>query len=887
MTSKTEIKVLGQIDKKWNEWFDGMQISYEQNYSILTGHIKDESKLHGILNLIRDLNLKLISVNPIKEKNNNLKHKIMKQFTLTIAFAIISTFIFGQKLTQTVRGNLTDIDSNIPLIGATVIIAGTDPIVGTATDIDGNFRLEDVPVGRITLQVSYLGYESKTFPNIVVNSGKEVVLDLRMQESVVSLNEVVVKPKRKNGEAINEMSLVSARSVSIEQTKRYAGTFNDPSRILSNFAGVTSTQDGSNDIIVRGNSPKYVQWRLEGVEITNPNHFADQSYSLGGFNALNNSVLATSDFYTGAFSPEYGNALSGVYDIRLRNGNNERFESTFGFGIMGTDFTIEGPFKKGYGGSYLINWRYSTIALISDLGLFEEMPDVLDFQDFAAKIVLPSKGIGTFSLFALVGLNGFNYEDIKDNMLPTPGDRGMRADIVEDYQKDNYLFNTGLNHTFSINDNSFIKTTLAYTGDGIDNDIYESSIVTTTDDQGGFITDTVNRVLNYKSRFNQSAYKASVNYSNKINSKHRIQAGSKYVLYTLENTQTMLNDDLSERISLIDFNENIDVVRNFVSWKYRFNKDVTLVSGIHNVNVLYNKKSTIEPRIGLNWKLNNLTSIHAGYGNHSTMDQIHNYFIQVQDNAGNITTPNNDLGLLKAHHYVVGAKRQITENLNAKIELYYQDLYDLPVENDPNSFYSTINGGDEFRYVDLVNEGTGKNYGVELTLERYFTNNYYYLINASIYESKYTSLEGIERNTQHNGQYLVNFLAGKEFENLGKKNNKTLGINVKAFLGGGRKIIPLLRDTDGNLAVDPANNQYWDYNKAYENKIEDNHQITLSFNYKIDKPKATHELKLELQNITGFKAKVTEYYDESEPNNIGYLAFPVGLFPNLMYRVYF
>ncbi|MCK4662215.1 MAG: TonB-dependent receptor [Bacteroidales bacterium] len=812
----------------------------------------------------------------------------MKNFILTtFIIAMFTTLAFSQKLTQTVRGTIIDADSKLPIIGATAMILGSDPLVGTATDVNGKFRLENVPIGRITLQLSYLGYESKTIPNIVVNSGKEVVLNLNIQESVVKLDEVVIKPKRKNGEALNKMSLISARSVSIEQTKRYAGTFNDPSRILSNFAGVTSTQDGSNDIIVRGNSPKYIQWRLEGVEITNPNHFADQSYTIGGMSALNNNILATSGFYTGAFSPEYGNALSGVYDIKLRAGNNEKFESSFGFGIIGTDFTVEGPFKKGYTGSYLLNYRYSTVAIIKDIGLIDNIPGAMDFQDMSAKIVLPTKKVGIFSLFALGGLSGFMWEDIDADMLPTPGDRNMKSDIVEDFDKDNYLLNSGLNHTLVINKNSYIKTTLAYSTDGINNDIFESEIIETDNGQGGVLLDTVDRTLNYKSRLKKSAYRSALTYSNKLNAKNKIQIGTKYTLFDYDNNQSMLNDDLTTRVTLINFKENIGVLRNYISWKHRLNKDITIVAGLHNMNVLYNNKSTLEPRIAVNWKLNNTNSVHAGYGKHSNMEGIHNYFIKTELEDGSVIEPNKDLDLLKAHHYVLGYEKRFTENIMAKMEVYYQYLYNLPVENNNTSYYATINGGDEYRYVDLVNEGTGKNYGVEFTLERYFINNYYYLINASLYESKYKSLEGVERNTQHNGNYLVNVLCGKEFENLGKKQNRTLGLNAKISFAGGRKIIPLLRDAQGNLAVDPANNRYWDYDKAYENKIEDNHQVTISVNYKINKPKATHEIKLELQNITGYKVKVTEYYDKSKPNSIGYLAYPIGLFPNLMYRVYF
>ena len=317
-----------------------------------------------------------------------------------IAIVLLGTFFttqtVGQGLTQTVRGTITDADSKMPLIGATVMIVGSDPIIGTASDVDGKFRLENVSTGRVTLQLTYLGYDNITIPNIVVNSGKEVVLQLSMQESVIKINEVEVAAYKNKGEAINDMSLLSARSISAEETNRYAGGFNDPSRIMSNFAGVATVNDGSNSIIVRGNSPKYIQWRLEGIQITNPNHFNDQNSAGGAVSTLNNNLLATSDFYTGAFSPEYGDALSGVYDVKLRAGNNEKFESVFGFGILGTDLTLEGPLKKGYSGSYLINYRYSTASIISDLGLID-VGGIPKFQDAAFKVVLPTDKTGTFS----------------------------------------------------------------------------------------------------------------------------------------------------------------------------------------------------------------------------------------------------------------------------------------------------------------------------------------------------------------------------------------------------------------------------------------------------------------------------------------------------------
>lgn len=811
----------------------------------------------------------------------------MNNFIATICLLFLLTgTTFSQTLTQTIRGTVLDADSKLPLVGVIVKMTGTEPVIGTATDENGEFRLEKIPVGRIGLQLSLIGYQSATIPNIVTNSAKEVVLNIEMQELAVKMAEVTIVANKNKGEATNDMSLVSGRSISAEETNRYAGGFNDPSKIMSNFAGVTSTQDGSNDIIVRGNSPKYVHWRLEGMQITNPNHFANQGSAGGSISTLNNNLLATSDFYTGAFSPEYGDALSGVYDVKLRTGNNQKFESVFGFGLLGTDFTLEGPFKKGYGGSFLVNYRHAVTSLVDNLGLID-VGGVPKFQDAAFKVALPTKKLGHFTVFGLGGLSSFLFEDVKPSTWETPGNNSMKGDIKEDYKKRAHLSNIGMTHSYFINDRSFFKTTLSFSSEGINDEVFETKVIKINDGNGKFLRDSiVNRQLNFNNQLVKSTYRGGITYNNKLNAKNKIQIGARYSLFGYKIDQSNLLPNSSERFSLVDLNENISTINNFISWKYRVNDKISVVAGLHNMNVLYNQKSTLEPRIATNWQVNNSNSFSLGYGKHSTMESVHNYFSKVELKDGSVVTPNKDLDLLKAHHFVAGYEKRFSKNLRAKVEVYYQHLYNLPVENIDTSYYATINEGLEYRYVELVNKGTGRNYGIELTLERFFANNYYFMINTSLYESKYKSLEGIERNTQFNGNYLLNILAGKEFPKLGKKKNQTLGINAKVFFAGGQKVIPLLRDGQGNLDVDPANNQFWDYTKAYNDKIEDVYQVTVSVSYKFNRQKTAHELFLNLDNITNNKGKLSEYYDEEKPNKIGFVT-QFGFFPNLLYRIYF
>ena len=810
----------------------------------------------------------------------------MKKFiSTTLMIAVFITLASGQNITQTVRGTIVDADSKLPLQGATLVINGTDPLVGTSTDLNGIFRFKNVPLGRIALKISYLGYETKTISDIAVNSGKEVVLDISIQESAIKMDEAVVKAYKNKGEAKNDMSQLSLHSITLEETKRFTGGMDDPARVVSSFAGVASTPDGSSDIIVRGNSPKYMQWRLDGAEISSPYHMDDQNSSFGALTALNNNLLATSDFYTGAFSSEYGDVISCVYDVKLRPGNNEKFEATVGIGLMGTELTLEGPVKKGYAGSYLFNYRYSTISLIKKLGLVD-VPGGVDYQDATFKVVLPTERTGTYSFYGLGGLSGFSMENMGPTGLSTPGRTTTSALISKDFYKENYLANLGMNHILSLNKKSFVKTSLNYSGTGADDDIFETDTIKSYYYEGELTGDYISpRMHTIQSRIVNSAIRGAITYSNKINTKNKIQIGTKYTLYNFNYNQNFYSNEEASMININDFKVNLSTINNFISWKHSLNEKINIVAGLHNMN-LSNNKSTVEPRLSINWNINKTNSLHAGYGMHSTTERVHNYYTRIPQDDGSYFQPNKNLGLLKAHHYVLGYEKRFTDNLVGKIEVYYQHLYNLPVENNDTSYYATINEGIDYKYVELVNKGSGKNYGMEISIERFFDNNFYFLINGSLFDSKYKSLDGIWRNTRYNNNYIVNILCGKEFKKLGNKQNQTLALNTKIFFEGGQRYIPLIRDAQGIVTVEPENDRYFDYSKAYNDKLDNIFLLNLSASYKFNKPGATHEIFLDLMNLTNGQARMAEYYDVSKPGKVGYTT-QFGFFPNLMYRVYF
>ena len=268
---------------------------------------------------------------------------------------------------QNLRGQILDLDSKTPLIGVNIILGSEGPPLGTITDTLGYFRFENVPVGRHELKCSYIGYESEIRTNLVVASGKEYVIHIEMEESITELDEVRIISLSNNSKPINDLAVVSGRSFSAYEVENYPGSISDISRVAVSFPGVVSPNDGQNHIIIRGNSPKGLQWRLEGVEIPNLNHFSDIGASGGGVNVVSSHMLASSDFLTGAFPAEYGNALSGVFDLRLRTGNNEKHEQTFQIGLLGTELMVEGPINKATNTTYIAQYRYSTLKLINNL----------------------------------------------------------------------------------------------------------------------------------------------------------------------------------------------------------------------------------------------------------------------------------------------------------------------------------------------------------------------------------------------------------------------------------------------------------------------------------------------------------------------------------------
>ena len=761
----------------------------------------------------------------------------MKNKILVSVLCLLSIASLGQ---QTIKGKIVDKESQFPLPGVTVMVTTVDPVIGTVTDIDGNYKLKNVPIGRHFVRVSYIGYAQQELVT-VVTSGKEVILNVSIEESTEILDAVQIVAGSDH-KVNNDMALVSARVFSVEETERYAGSRGDPARMVSNFAGVGGADDSRNDIVIRGNSPLGVVYRVEGVDIPNPNHFAISGSSGGPTSMLNNKLMANSDFFTGAFPAEYGNSTSGIFDLKLRAGNNEKREWTAQFGVLGAELMAEGPFKKGKSASYLLMYKYSTLGMFQAAGIDVGTNALPHYQDLSFKMNFPLKKGGNLALWGIGGNSGIDIliSDQKDT---------SEIDLYGQNDRDQYFSSGmaigGLTYTKPLNEKTFIKTTLSgsYERQSTKHDLIYRHVDASN---GDFVQDSI--LANYMGyQFNTTKYTSSTYLNKKFGKKDVLKIGYNADYYVADLSDSITENDTLPGVyrTRWNANESFALIQSYVQWKHKFSDDFIFTAGLHNQSfTLSNSHSWAQPRAAIKWTMNDKNSLSLGVGRHSQTLPIYTYFYQLE---GNAEAHNKGMDYMKSNHAVLGYSRKISKNVSAKVETYYQDLSNIPVEVNSSSF-SLINQGSGFsRFFpdSLENSGTGHNYGVEFTLEKYYSSNWHMLLTGAIYNSRYKGSDGFERNTSFNGGYAVNILGGREFK-LNEKSSLSLG--AKVTLAGGKRY----GKVNDSASIAQQEIIYLDdgYN---EQQFADYFRADFKLSYKYNAKKVTHEFSLDIVNLLGTK----------------------------------
>jgi hypothetical protein len=680
-----------------------------------------------------------------------------------ICFSVLLlTFsLAGQDLRQNVRGSVKDAASQELLSGATITLERDSIKLGSYSDADGNFFIENVPLGRYNVSCSFIGFETQIYYQQEVLSGKELIIHFELREKIEQAGMVVITAQKDKKKTINENVSVSGRTFSTEESQRYAGSKGDVARMAQNFAGVQGSDDSRNDIVVRGNSPMGVLYRLEGVDIPNPNHYAVAGTTGGPISMLNNNVLKNSDFLTSAFPAEYGNATAAVFDLGIRTGNNKKYEFLGQIGFAGFEAMAEGPFSKTSNASFLISYRYSALGFFSLLGLdFGTGTAVPRYQDLSFKLHFPDKS-GTTSVFGLGGLSAielFQSEDVGENLF-----RSNPEDLS--FSSQTALF--GLSRMQRLGSKTFMRVTLAL-------DLSKTRTVLDT-----FEWDSGHQIVNrhglYRDESMQGKFTYLITVQHKISARTVVKAGSRIHQYFFNLKDSFYNQTFGFWVNPTHFEGNTWFVQSYAHLRHRFTTAIELNVGVNYGYFTHNKNTTIEPRLGLQYNLNKRYSISLGYGLHSQLLPFRVYYEKRSNPDGSKRAVNQNLGMLRSHHFVLSNDISLGKNSRLKVELYYQHLYDVPIDGDQYPYYSLLNQGADFGifFTDsLISKGTGRNFGLELTFERFLSSGFYYLNTLSLYRSFFTDAFGEEHPTAFDSRYALNLLGGKEFYFREKKNKK-------------------------------------------------------------------------------------------------------------------
>lgn len=773
----------------------------------------------------------------------------------------------GQKiLSQTIRGTVVDKNLKTSLPGATVILLNSNPVVATNTDENGKFKMTQIPIGRHSIQARILGYKEMTINNIEVSSGKENVINFTLEEDLIQASEVVIVGEKDKTLANNNLAVVSAINMRSADINRFAGSRSDPSRMASNFAGVAGGGDQRNDIIVRGNSPWGVLWRLEGVDIPNPNHFSFTGNTGGAFSILNNNLLANSDFLTGAFPAEYGNKTAAVFDVRLRKGNNEKREHMAQIGLNGLEFVTEGPISKPGGASYMVSGRALSFKALDYLGVKIGANGIPEYQDATFKICLPLANKSQIQFWGIAGRSRIDLLD-KEEDIEDPN-----IQLIDQKFKSG-MFATGLSFEHHIGENTLGMASFSASGNevGIDN-------------KEKWTERPIFKAYDLSNREGQVLGQYVL--THRFSVRHLLKAGTTYRQVFYNNFEEFFDKPLNGYFTNMKQKSNTGMLQSYAQWQYRISENLTLNPGLYFQHFGLNGSQSMEPRISALYQNEKLGRLSLAAGLHSQSAPLYVYQYQFKDpGSETYRLQNRNLGFSKSLQAVLGYQRSLGPNLNLKAEAYFQHLYQVPISISSDTLaaiYSILNFGADFNFLSFdstVNQGTGKNYGIEFSLERTFYGGFYFLANISLFRSTFKGADGVERSSVFDLGHVVNLLAGKEFH-LDDENKRTISLDVKLTHSGGRHYLPV----DPEASIRDGKTRY-DVARAYEPKLKDYFRTDFKVTYQVNRPKANHHFFVAADNVLNTQNILAREWSQKKQEVQTY--YQLGIFPYLGYRVQF
>ncbi|MDQ3046918.1 MAG: TonB-dependent receptor [Bacteroidota bacterium] len=740
-----------------------------------------------------------------------------KTLLLNLFFLFFSIFSSAQEL-QSLRGRILNDLTQQPVNAALISIKGPAEY-SAVSDSSGHYQIQALP-GTYTLSVQHTSYRLLVEENVIIHSGKQRVNDLNLKEYKLDLAEVSTSASGTEGEEVNEWEL-----------HHLAAVFYDPARAVNTHSGLVNTDDQANNISVRGTSPNYMQWKLEGVEVVNPNHLENAgtindkpSLNGGGVSMISAQLLNSSDFNLAPFGSVNGNTLSGMMDLQLRRGNDQRSERIIQASLLGTDVCLEGPFSKKSSASYLVNARYSTVGLLSSLGV-NFGNERINYKDISFHVSLPySKG--SLALFGIAGDSESIFRGMKDSS------EVKFSKDQHDIDYHSFTAIAGISNVVSLSGTVFLKSVITFSK----KEVRRSSISS---------NNNLWLMPEENDRYDQEKL-SSLNYVSKsLGASYRLKAGA-YLNYFSDRIHNQMN-----KLELQRGTVYMSLLQPFIDLEGRLTKRLEFQAGIHSLIVPGHTDLLLLPSAMLKYRISSYQSLSIRAGESA----------KIQPAALYVSHRNNRTLQPTTSRSIALSQDWKKKKYGISTEVYYQLYEDIPV-NLSNGF-SGFNYFNEPVNFELQQSGSAWVQGVDLTVERRVTSNYI-LLSGNIYRSEYT-VGSHTADARFNTGYALAVAAGKEYAMKNKKD--VLGIDLRSVARNGFK--EARQD-------DPF---------VYDRQLPFYSRIDFRISYKRNKKRSTVIWALDIQNLLNTKNVAYHYTDDfTEREETRY---QLGLIPVLSYKVLF
>jgi len=724
---------------------------------------------------------------------------VRKTIYLTLITGLILN-LMAMPYKGTLTGKITDAENKTPLPGVSVVIKGT--VLGATTDINGEYKIENLKAGSYVVSYSFIGFKTITQTDVIIRSDKTTYLDVQLYTSTVEMKAVEIK----GGYFTNtEAKPLSAVEFSSEEIRRAPGTAGDVSRILFSLPSVAKLNDGKNSLMVRGGSPIENAFYLDNIEIPNINHFPLAGSTDGLMGILNVDFVKDITFNSGGFSPVYGDKLSSVMDISYREGDKKQFNGQINLSYNGLSGQVEGPVSEK--GSFFFAANKSYLDLI--MKSFANNYPAPNYYDLQGKISYQVNEHNRLSLLSVYADDVYDYGH----------DKAVSSELNQ-YGRQNSISNTtGINWLAIWSGKGY--STTSFSNSYIKNDV---KLLETKTQQDYLKNTSVENELRLRNinYFNFNNY-------NKLELGIEVKYGINEFRYTFGKTLNRYNDSINNSA----VNNNLRTLKGstFAVYHAKLTDKLTVSPGARIDYFDYNKKTLFAPRILATYQLDDITSLNASYG--IFYQNLPSLILAQSDMFKNLKTP-------KAEHYVLGFSRLLTENTRLTIELYRKNYSYFPIDPEtPKDFLfdEVVTNGIFTGHNSLVDNGKAHSTGIEIMVQKKLAEDIYGMASASYSRSRYSDLNGTWRDRIYDNRF--NFAVEG-----GYKPNDEWEYSLRWVYAGGAPYTPF--DVQKSWQEDKA---IVDQNRINGSRLPDYHALNLRVDKRFFYEKTNLVLYLSIWNV--------------------------------------